>query len=97
MKKMNCWEFTKCGREPFGKNAEELGVCPATILLETDGLNGGANGGRICWAVIGTLCGGEVQGTFAQKKKYCFDCDFYKKVKAEEGGAFQMLKDPKQI
>ena len=29
---MNCWEFFRCGREPGGKNAEKLGVCPAATV-----------------------------------------------------------------
>ncbi|MDI6715896.1 MAG: hypothetical protein QME63_02990 [Actinomycetota bacterium] len=36
--------------------------------------------GRICWLVAGTLCGGKVQGTFAQKMHNCMECDFYKAV-----------------
>ena len=40
--------------------------------------------GRTCWLVAGTLCGGSVQGTAAQKLGNCKDCDFYKKVKARE-------------
>jgi len=29
MKKYNCWEFKKCGREPGGEKADRLGICPA--------------------------------------------------------------------
>jgi len=90
--KVNCWEFMKCGREPGGAKAMELGVCPAAICEEADGLNDGKNGGRICWAVTGTLCGGEVQGTFAMKSVSCMACDFYRLVKQEQGlDEFQML------
>ncbi len=85
MKKMNCWEVMKCGREPGGSKVHELGVCPAATDVSCDGLNGGKNGGRICWAITGTFCGGEVQGSFAQKRLSCMNCDFYKQVKAEEG------------
>ncbi|MBI5361279.1 MAG: hypothetical protein HZA48_11940 [Planctomycetes bacterium] len=92
MAKQNCWEFKKCGREPGGAKVSELGVCPATTDASADGLNGGKNGGRICWAIAGTLCGGKVQGTFPQKHISCLICDFFKKTKEDEGAAFLMLK-----
>lgn len=81
----NCWEFKKCGRQPGGDRVAELGLCPASTEAKADGLNGGRNGGRICWALTGTLCGGKVQGTFAQKLANCVDCDFYRLVHAEQG------------
>lgn len=86
----NCWQAKKCGREPGGANVPQLGVCPASTDKATHGLNGGQNGGRICWAVTGTLCGGKVQGTFAQKRLSCMSCDFFKQVKTEQGGKFAM-------
>jgi hypothetical protein len=36
------------------------------------------------------MCGGEPQGTFAQKYKNCEKCDFYQKVKEEEGAGFEL-------
>lgn len=33
--------------------------------------------GKVCWLVAGTMCGGKVQGTFAQKLGNCTKCDFY--------------------
>ena len=63
---MNCWEFKSCGREEGGSNAKALGVCPA--------YNGN---GKCCARVAGTLCAGEVQGTFAVKLRECMNCDFY--------------------
>lgn len=81
----NCWEFKKCGREPEGSRVAELGICPASTDRRADGLNEGRNGGRICWALTGTLCGGTVQGTFAQKLTNCMQCDFYKVVQADQG------------
>jgi len=48
------------------------GSCP-TVLEKA---------GRACWLVAGTLCGGQVQGTAAQKLGNCRECDFYQKVKA---------------
>jgi hypothetical protein len=80
----NCWEFKKCGREPKGARVKELGVCPASVETRVTGMNSGINGGRCCWAVTGTLCGGKVQGTFAMKMTSCMDCEFFKTVNYEE-------------
>ncbi len=85
MSKMNCWEFLECERELGGHKAGEFGVCPAAIETKVDGINGGKNGGRSCWAIAGTLCGGEVQGSFALKFQDCLKCEFYQFVKKEEG------------
>ena len=65
--KTNCWEFKVCGREPGGSKVNEFGVCPAAIDKKVNGIHDGINGGRCCWAVAGTLCGGVVQGTFSKK------------------------------
>ncbi len=56
-KKPNCWEYKKCGREPDGKNVDELGVCPAAADTSFDQINSGTCGGRFCWAVAGTFPG----------------------------------------
>lgn len=85
MKKMNCWEFKKCGREPGGAKAAEMGVCPASTNEQLDGIHGGTKGGRACWALVGTLCGGKVQGSFAMKCESCMQCEFYKLVINEQG------------
>lgn len=88
MKKLNCWEFKECGREPDGKNSATLGECPAAQEKRLDGVFGGTNAGRACWIVAGTMCKGEVQGTFAQKLADCATCDFYQMVQSEEGKDF---------
>jgi hypothetical protein len=82
--KQNCWEFKKCGREPGGKKSSELGVCPATVHKDLDGIHGGKNAGRACWVVAGSLCGGKIQGTYATKLANCWRCDFMNSVKREE-------------
>ena len=90
----NCWEFKKCGRNPGGNKVAEFGLCPASVDRSGDGINEGQNGGRICWAITGTFCGGKVQGTFAQKKMSCITCDFFKEVTLQEKavGKFTMVK-----
>jgi hypothetical protein len=75
MEKMNCWESKSCGR---GES------CPAYLETRLDGVHDGVNAGRSCWVVAGTLCGGQVQGMFAQKMSNCKSCDFYKLVQKEE-------------
>lgn len=71
---MNCWEFKKCGRNLGGAKAAELGVCPAYPAS-----------GRCCAHVAGTLCGGQVQGSFASKIANCMACDFYKSENYDRG------------
>lgn len=87
-KKLNCWQFKQCGREPGGANVRQLGVCPAALAAQADCINGGKNGGRVCWIVSGTMCSGDVEGTFAAKIGDCLTCDFYGHVMREEGAQF---------
>ncbi len=89
--KINCWDFIECGREPCGENEKELGVCIAATETRLNGIHGGINGGRACWAIAGTLCDGEVQGTFAQKIDNCMDCDFYQLVYEENKEDFKSI------
>ncbi|MHA2425683.1 MAG: two-CW domain-containing protein [Candidatus Thorarchaeota archaeon] len=92
MSKKNCWEFMNCGREPGGINVAELGECVAASASDVDGTNGGRNGGRLCWALAGTLCGGQVQGEYASKMDNCIMCDVYLTVSKDEGD-FVMYPD----
>lgn len=64
----NCWEIEGCGREEGGLHEAEFGAC----VTAKEGM------GHSCWAVAGTLCRGEVQGTIAQKKGLCTFCQVYK-------------------
>ncbi|MBF0350465.1 MAG: hypothetical protein HQM11_05505 [SAR324 cluster bacterium] len=82
--KINCWQHFQCGRERGGKKVDELGECPASTIYLGHGINDGKNGGRICWSVVGTLCGGKVRGSYAQKIDNCQKCDFFKKVSREQ-------------
>jgi len=93
VERKNCWEVMGCERQPGGRNAERLGVCPAAVPGQHDGVNKGKHGGRICWAVSGTLCGGEVQGTYAKKLMSCLNCKFLKQVNEEEGRDFILTPD----
>ncbi len=87
----NCWEYLKCGREPGGIAAEREGVCPAAISQDLDSVNGGRNGGRICWAVSGTNCQESTRGKC--NARFCILCPFFNKVKKEQekAGEFHLL------
>ncbi len=87
-KKQNCWEFRGCDREQGGAREQELGVCPAAVEVRLNGAHHGKNAGRACWAVAGTLCEGDAEGSFVKKHASCTACDFYKLVQAEEGQGF---------
>ncbi len=104
MQKMNCWEFKMCGRQAGGSHVHDLGVCPVSIESKLDGIHDGRNGGRACWVVAGTYCGGEVQGTFAAKYHNCEKCDFYRLIRLEEGARYTLsivllkkLEDARQL
>lgn len=90
--KINCWEFVGCGRELGGENVPESGVCRASFETSTTGINGGKNGGRICWVVSGTFCWERMSGSYAKKILSCKSCDFFHTVKNEEGSAFELDK-----
>jgi hypothetical protein len=97
MVKSNCWEIKNCGRELGGNRNSEFGICPAANDSSCDGINGGKNSGRICWAIAGTFCGGKVQGDFAQKSVSCMSCEVFKQIKSEEGPDSFILLKPGQI
>jgi hypothetical protein len=94
MTKLNCWEIKKCGRQTGGEKAKELGVCIAAKETRTNGVHGGRNGGRCCYALAGTLCGGKVQGSFASKLTNCMQCEVFKLIQTEEGSS---RKNPSEI
>ncbi len=87
----NCWEAIKCGRQPGGEKVDEFGECPAAISSEYDGVNKGTYGGRFCWAIAGTCCGGKPQGTYAKKLIDCVVCEFFKQVSEDEGRALVLF------
>jgi hypothetical protein len=75
--KLNCWDFKKCCKETDSRGNGN-NICQVKKEFYANGLNGGINGGRICWMIMDSLC----------KKKnqtVCFQCEFHYKVMAEEG------------
>lgn len=93
MIRKNCWEVLQCGRQPGGNKIEELGECPAVHAFRAHGVNRGINGGRACWAIAGTFCGGEVQGSFIEKMRGCSECDFFHAVQKEEGKELVSIRE----
>jgi len=90
MNKENCWESKNCGREPGGVKTSDMGECSASTDDSYTEYNDGKRAGRYCWRVAGTFCGGSVQGVMASKIMNCIDCDFFRKVKQEEGLIFRV-------
>ena len=87
----NCWQVMKCGREPGGARCEELGVCRAATETRCDGVNGGVNAGRACWAVAGTLCGDNCSALLSGEVSDCLTCPFYRRIRKEQGSDFANL------
>ena len=85
--KKNCWKVRACERCTTILGAD---ACPACKEVKLDGVHGGVNGGRACWIIPRTNCGGSTQGNFASKYANCMECDFYNLVRAEENGSFQL-------
>ncbi|MEO5356363.1 MAG: hypothetical protein H7844_03575 [Nitrospirae bacterium YQR-1] len=81
-KKLNCWEFHNCGRQPGGVNEEKWGLCPVTTATSFNGLHGGTNAGRACWAVLPSI--GDKKESYAAKIRRCTKCEFHQLVIREE-------------
>jgi signal transduction histidine kinase len=84
--RLDCWEFRECGLGPGSGQP-----CAAAADSASNGVNGGTNGGRFCWAVAGTLSGTANLAICAQETN-CLDCDFFHLVKSEEGPSFELLR-----
>jgi hypothetical protein len=80
-----------------GAKITEHDVCPAATASSNNGLNRGRNGGRICWAIAGTLCDAKVTGTHAKEKFSCMNCDFFKLVSKEEKIDEYVILTPTQL
>ena len=90
MGKQNCWEFKKCGCEPGGSKAAELGEpCTAATDAAADGTNSGDKGGRYCWKIFRSYENGTKCGIWAKKILKCLSCEFYKKVKEEAADSYK--------
>jgi hypothetical protein len=79
---LNCWEIKKCERQQGGKEVNELGECVASKEMM----------GHSCWAIAGTLCGGKIQGTVAQKAGFCTPCEVYQLYNRSRGRLGKLVK-----
>ncbi|MBU0528900.1 hypothetical protein KKF86_03980 [bacterium] len=86
--KINCWDFNQCGRQHGGKNVEEFGKCHSVQYKSFNGINGGLFGGRYCWHIAGTFQEDEPTCRHLKNVESCDFCEFYLKVKVEEGENF---------
>ena len=59
-KRINCWEYMSCGRQPSGQRVTMLGLCPAATA---------------CWTVDGTLCPGNGKDRIARCVHCPFMCE----------------------
>ncbi|MBF0465037.1 MAG: hypothetical protein HQK88_06475 [Nitrospirae bacterium] len=82
IRKLNCWEFHNCGREPGGKHVERFGLCPVATATSFNGLHGGINAGRACWAILPSI--GKKKESYAAKIRRCTECEFHQLVIKEE-------------
>lgn len=89
--KLACWEFKQCGREPGGAHVSPGGVCPAATDETLEGVNGGRNGGRACWALPGTLCGEDGSPASSPGGARCAACEFLALVREEEADGFRLV------
>jgi hypothetical protein len=92
-RKLNCWEFRKCGREKGGLMADVLGECPVSTVMKYDGLNDGIGAGRACWIANDFRCRGVGNGPL--RVISCQNCEFYKRVifEQEENVSFRFTSE----
>ncbi len=83
----NCWEYLHCNFGPASKHP-----CPVAAHNTSNGVNRGINAGRICWTIPKTPCFIDPMNKYADKKDFCSTCDFFRRVREEEGSKFQMFK-----
>lgn len=82
--KRNCWEFCICEKHENGASGKKNGACPAYMETGLNGIHGGKNGGRACWLIEGTKCGGTIKRILIPKSINCRLCGFKKAVLNEE-------------
>jgi len=85
MGKCNCWEYMNCGKETAGNGNGNGSVCPIAHDALADTLNGGVNGGRICWIIADMKYNNNIQCSATHHKSSCFSCSFRYKVTMDEG------------
>jgi hypothetical protein len=72
-----------CGRGPDDARPEGVEACRAATERLLDGMNGGRNGGRSCWAVVGSFAMDRHECGNADELA-CIYCDFFRSVVRDE-------------
>ncbi len=81
--KPNCWDVMGCSRG-IGDDTPCVGdACRAATETLVDGVNGGHNGGRACWAVAGSFAM-DSPDCKRHGPSSCVDCPFFRMVITEE-------------
>jgi hypothetical protein len=75
----------KCGKGPSGNGNGKHRSCPISAETSANTLNGGVNGGRICWIIAENCRNSKVKCSELSRMDPCFSCEFRYKVFAEEG------------
>jgi hypothetical protein len=75
----------KCGKGPSGDGNGKHRSCPISAETSANTLNGGVNGGRICWIIAENCRNSKVKCSELSRMDPCFSCEFRYKVFAEEG------------
>jgi len=83
--KLNCWEFMKCGKGPDSAINNGADICPVASAVIADGLNGGENGGRICWIISENYFKNKIQCSENKVSHSCYACEFRYLVTMDEG------------
>lgn len=89
----NCWDVMKCGREHDSPTVNDQGECAASAAVKANGLHGGLNGGRVCWAIAGSFSGKQPSCTFVARMGGCESCTFYKMVRVMESSDYKQVND----
>ena len=85
MAAVNCLEVKSCGFDRAGPGRQ---ACPAATYERADGFLGGRNGGRACFFIPGTFCGGEGPCSTKDKAVRCMNCKFFHDLKSNYDATF---------
>jgi len=85
----NCWELQRCGAEMLTEGDPGYCTVPHAELL--DGVNGGVNGGRVCWSVLGARCCRGDTASPPGGAEACLKCGVLAQVRMEEGALWFQL------
>jgi hypothetical protein len=87
--RLNCWEQLKCGAETCTRG--DQGWCPVPFDESLDGVNGGKNGGRTCWSVVGAKCRAGDAASPPGDAEVCVACPVLSTVRNQEGPVWFQL------